>query len=148
MSNQQQRNINGKDYLVNEKIAVFDLHEKPSSNVAFYGLNYAGRELFVQFKSGSSYVYNEVPDEILNAAMSASSIGSFISATVSKCYQFDKYGYQLVVAAPEKNQEQQRIKELEETLVLAKQELLQFVPATDIKVLQKIGDVLGLSTIY
>ena len=48
-----------------------------SSNVEAIGYDGDARELHVQFVSGRSYVYYEVPQDVFDAFMSATSKGSF-----------------------------------------------------------------------
>lgn len=74
--------INRVQYDVHPALANYAIHRKPSSNVAFYG--FALGSVFVQFMNGSSYIYNEVPDEVISDAAKAESIGSFVSRNLVK----------------------------------------------------------------
>ncbi|UWU75568.1 KTSC domain-containing protein [Bradyrhizobium huanghuaihaiense] len=59
-----------------------------SSNVAEIGYDADSRILEVVFKTGSVYQYFEVPRQIYEALMQASSIGGFINSNVKGQYRY------------------------------------------------------------
>lgn len=61
-----------------------------SSNISSIG--YAGTTLYVSFHSGSTYAYYDVPSNVYNALMSASSHGSYLAAHVKGTYRYSKVG--------------------------------------------------------
>ena len=61
-----------------------------SSNVEAIGYDGDARELHVQFVSGRSYVYYEVPQDVFDAFMSATSKGSFLNREIKGVYHFTK----------------------------------------------------------
>lgn len=89
--------INNQPALVDDKLDGFTIHTKPSSNIQFFGTNEDGRA-FVQFNSGSTYVYSNVPADTLSAMVAAESIGKFVTEFIVKpnAYPSIKYGERLV----------------------------------------------------
>lgn len=89
--------INNKPALVDDKLEGFTIHAKPSSNVEFFGTDESSRA-FVQFGSGWTYVYSNVPANILVEMMVAESIGKFVTEFIVKpnVYPSIKYGERLV----------------------------------------------------
>ena len=61
-----------------------------SSNVEAIGYDGDAWELHVQFVSGRSYVYYEVPQDVFDAFMSATSKGSFLNRKIKGVYHFTK----------------------------------------------------------
>ena len=61
-----------------------------SSNVEAIGYDGDAQELHVQFVSGGSYIYYEVPRDVFYAFMSAASKGSFLNREIKSVYRFTK----------------------------------------------------------
>lgn len=61
-----------------------------SSNVEAIGYDADAQELHVQFTSGGTYVYYEVPSSVFDAFMSAASKGSFLNREIKSVYRFTK----------------------------------------------------------
>jgi len=61
-----------------------------SSNIESIGYNDDTQELYVQFLSGGSYIYSDVPREIFDGLMNAPSKGSFLNREVKGIYQYAK----------------------------------------------------------
>jgi KTSC domain len=62
-----------------------------SSNVKRIGYDADNRELHVEFKSGSRYIYEQVDEIVYASTLAADSVGGFISAKVVKGpYKFRK----------------------------------------------------------
>ncbi|MCX3264787.1 KTSC domain-containing protein [Pedobacter agri] len=78
--------INNQEFTVSEKLEGFTIESKPSSNVAFYGMNSETKELFVQFKNGSAYIYRGITNEAAIGLINAESVGKYISRWI--CGQF------------------------------------------------------------
>jgi hypothetical protein len=92
----EKRIINGEVAYVGEALTGFSLHTKPSTNVEFFG-SMPGK-VFVQFKTGHTYVYSQVPDDIRAGMERADSIGAFIAQMIVKpnLYPSVKYSDRLV----------------------------------------------------
>src|SRR5690606_10468605 len=74
--------INGVNYQVDERFADFTIHQKPSSNVAFFGYNEEGR-FFIQFQNGGAYVYEHIEADVIAGAVTAESIGKYYRAFIA-----------------------------------------------------------------
>jgi len=88
--------VNGQQVEINPAIDGYVIRQKPSSNVEYFGLGPSG-EIFVQFKSGKSYIYKDVQPEIWPDMTEAESIGKFISQRIVKDYKGLKHEERLVV---------------------------------------------------
>lgn len=84
-------------YAVDDQLQEFDIIEKPSSNVAFIGIDISTSRMYVQFKNGSGYMYTEVDLDTLSFAPAAESIGKFISQKVVKHFTSEKMEKQLII---------------------------------------------------
>jgi len=84
-------------YAVDDLLAVFEVIEKPSSNVAFVATDIATRQLYVQFKNGSGYMYSDVDLDTLSFVPAAESIGKFISSQVVKKFPSEKMDKALII---------------------------------------------------
>ena len=62
-----------------------------SSNLERVGYKYG--KLFVQFKSGVSYMYDNVDFSVYHAMTAAESVGKFFNAFVRKSYPYQKLDY-------------------------------------------------------
>jgi hypothetical protein len=78
--------VNGKQVQVKEAIGDYLIKQKLSSNVEYFGLGPAG-EIFVQFKSGKSYLYKDVDPSIWPEMIEAESVGKVINARIVKAYK-------------------------------------------------------------
>lgn len=58
-----------------------------SSNVRSLGYDSEASELWVAFNGGRMYVYSGVPEGVLEAALSAPSVGKFINENVKNVYE-------------------------------------------------------------
>jgi hypothetical protein len=87
-------------YAVDDLLADFEVIEKPSSNVAFVATNIATRQLYVQFKNGSGYMYSDVDLDTLSFIPVAESIGKFISSQVVKKFPSEKLDQSLIESVP------------------------------------------------
>ena len=59
-----------------------------SSSVMAIGYDEGAKEMHVQFKSGKTYVYKDVPAFVFRNAMRAPSIGKFVAVNVKDSYSF------------------------------------------------------------
>lgn len=62
-----------------------------SSNVEAIGYDGDTQELHVQFVSGGTYVYHDVPRNVFDDLMSAASKGSFLNREIKNVYRFTKH---------------------------------------------------------
>src|ERR1041384_4822225 len=97
LSTMQKIMIDGVQVMVDDKLNGFTIHSKPSTNVEYFGSSNKS-EVFVQFKSGMSYVYSVIPQELITQMERATSIGAFIAEVIAKpnIYPSIKYGERLV----------------------------------------------------
>lgn len=66
-------------------------HETPtSSNIAKLRYDDQSGTLFVEFRSGSTYKYDNVPYDIWNVFISAPSVGKFFNSTIKGVYKETK----------------------------------------------------------
>lgn len=61
-----------------------------SSNISSIG--YENGELYIQFHSGGTYVYTNVPESVYNNLMSAGSHGKYFAANIKNVYPYRKVG--------------------------------------------------------
>lgn len=61
-----------------------------SSNIEAIGYDDDTQELHIQFVSGGYYIYSEVPRQIYEDLMAASSKGSFLNREVKSVFKFQK----------------------------------------------------------
>jgi hypothetical protein len=64
--------------------------EVSSSNIASLSYNEESKELTVEFKNGSEYMYNHVPLKIFEDFLDADSKGKFLNAEIKGNYPFTK----------------------------------------------------------
>jgi hypothetical protein len=93
----QKITIDGELVTVDDKLTGFTIHSKPSTNVEYFGSSNKS-EVFVQFKSGSSFIYTGVSPDLITKMERASSIGAFIAEMIVKpnIYPSIKYPHRLV----------------------------------------------------
>lgn len=96
--NMRKETINNQPCTVDALLEGYTIEQKPSSNVEYFGDN--GQNVFVQFKSGGSYLYLNVIAEDIEAMKQAESIGKFIP-TIAKKYQYTKVDHRLVEVVKE-----------------------------------------------
>src|SRR5260221_3570662 len=89
--------FNEIEYQANDLLDAFELFQKKSSNVAFYG--FCGCQLFVQFHNGSCYMY-ELTHEAVSDCINAESIGKFISNQVVSRFPSQKVESKLITVLP------------------------------------------------
>lgn len=75
----------------------FEIKNKPSSNVAFYGYDEHYNRLFIQFKNGNSYIYKDIKPELFAEMDKSESVGKFFSQNIAGRYEHTKYTNQLIV---------------------------------------------------
>lgn len=62
-----------------------------SSNLKRYGYDKKTRKLQIEFKNGGQYEYSEVPQEVVDELLQASSHGEYFSANIQKgSYEYQK----------------------------------------------------------
>ncbi|WP_295754652.1 KTSC domain-containing protein [Undibacterium sp.] len=61
-----------------------------SSNVESVGYDEDSGTLEVEFKNGTLYQYFDVPSNIYNSLMSASSVGGFLASSIKGSYRYSK----------------------------------------------------------
>ena len=59
-----------------------------SSNIEAIGYDETSQELHVQFLSGSTYVYYDVPSELFDAFVAAPSKGSFLNREIKEVFRY------------------------------------------------------------
>lgn len=59
-----------------------------SSNIDAIGYNEDSEELYVRFSSGAVYVYQEVPEEVHQEFLGASSKGKFFAQHIKEVYEY------------------------------------------------------------
>lgn len=85
--------INDQPHNTDPRLAGFEIKQKPSSNIEYYGNN--ENQIFVQFKNGGAYLYKDVAPDTIKQMHQAESIGRFISV-LSKGNIYVKLGNKLV----------------------------------------------------
>lgn len=74
--------LNEISIITDDRIDAYTVHQKPSSNIDYFGLDLAGRKMFIQFKNGITYIYNDVDDNTMENSLKADSIGKYLNANV------------------------------------------------------------------
>lgn len=59
-----------------------------SSNIDAIGYDTEAAELWIQFKSGSTYIYTSVPEAVAGELELAASKGSYFNRAIKPTYQF------------------------------------------------------------
>lgn len=85
--------------IIKEIIKDFNLHQRPSSNVEYFGYHKDDQKLLIQFKSGSSYIFSEVPEQTFVDLTTAESTGKFVGANVVGKFSVNKHAERLVIPA-------------------------------------------------
>ena len=86
------------EYNIDQRLQGYDIMQKPSSNIDYYGTN--GTDIFIQFKSGATYIYHDVQPQDIEEMIKSESIGQFVGARLKK-YQFTKIVMKLVNSKPQ-----------------------------------------------
>lgn len=89
--------VNNQPCTIDDIIKDYEILCKESSNVDFYGTD--GKNVFIQFKNGSSYLYTNVEPADIETMKATESIGKFIP--VLRKYPATKYENRLVVVVTE-----------------------------------------------
>lgn len=86
--------INVNEHKVDDRLKGFEIRQKESSNVDYYGSN--GTTIFMQYKHGVSYLYKNVTPQDIDEMNNAESIGRFMAGLARKKYQYEKIEIELV----------------------------------------------------
>lgn len=78
------------NYVVDDLLNGFEIKQLPSRNVQFIGINVFELSLYVQFLSGSAYLYKDIDMDTLQEADTCESIGKFVSAKIVKKFPAEK----------------------------------------------------------
>jgi hypothetical protein len=110
----EKRTINVVTMNVDNLLNDFTIHQKPSTNVEFFGST-RDRRVYVQYKSGQSYIYSNVPGHLIADMEVAESIGSFIAQLIVKpnIYPMLKYPNRLITYVSDVVDDDQYIEEEE-----------------------------------
>ena len=66
------------------------MHEVVSSNISFIGYEEETQSLYVTFKKGQTYKYNNVSKEVFKEFLNASSVGSYYKSHIIGKYVSEK----------------------------------------------------------
>ena len=69
---------------------MVDMNYVDSSNIEAIGYDAATQDLYVQFLSGSTYIYHGVPQEIYENLMAAPSHGSYLNREIKNVFEYTK----------------------------------------------------------
>lgn len=83
--------------VIDDRIDSFQIFQKPSSNVEFFGIDPVSDRLVMQFRNGTSYIYSGIPTDLQKEAISCESIGKFFSNNIAGKYESHKVGERLIV---------------------------------------------------
>lgn len=78
--------VKNKPVEVHDSLKKFAVHHTQSSFIGYFATNKADREMVVQFKTGECVLFSEVPEEVIDAATKAESIGKFFHAHIKGHY--------------------------------------------------------------
>lgn len=78
------------------RIEGFSIQKKSSTNIEYFGSNYATGQMFFQFRNGTTYKYNGVPVDVMRASASCDSIGKFFHAMIKGQFESEGIGERLV----------------------------------------------------
>lgn len=92
--------VNGLQVDVHDPIDDYLIKQKPSGNVEYFGISSAS-DVFVQFKSGKSYIYKGVGPKLTQELLEADSVGKFISKHLVNSFDTVRHNRRLVVPVPE-----------------------------------------------
>lgn len=83
------------EFEVDKLLEGYKVQQKPSSNVEFFGYN-DRNGLFVQFKSGSTYLYENIETEVLQELDQAESVGQFLRKRILNSYPFTRFDGKMI----------------------------------------------------
>jgi hypothetical protein len=66
------------------------MHPVKSSQISYIGYDEDSKELFVTFKNGSTYKYEDVPKNRYEQLMNCESIGKYFGEMIKNVYEFTK----------------------------------------------------------
>ncbi|MXV16859.1 KTSC domain-containing protein [Hufsiella ginkgonis] len=93
--------INDREVIIDARVTDFKIGQKPSSNVDYFGTKMGAKQLFVQFKNGSSYIYSDVDEHKLISIHAADSVGKFFSKEIAGKFSHVKVLERLITIKPE-----------------------------------------------
>ncbi len=67
-----------------------DMHQVDSSNIAAIGYDDGSETLQVEFNSGATYQYFDVPEHIFDAMLESGSKGQFLHQNIKGTYRFSR----------------------------------------------------------
>jgi hypothetical protein len=67
-----------------------------STNVAEYAYDYEGLRLFIRFKSGALYAYEDVPQTVWDGLLSAGSKGQYVFHTIRDRGTDSRFAYRRI----------------------------------------------------
>ena len=71
-------------------MSIPNMHFVKSSNISDLGYDYSSKNLYVRFKNGTMYLYENVPESVYKSLDSAPSIGGYFSAKIRCNYSYHK----------------------------------------------------------
>lgn len=89
--------LNAMSLVIDDRIDSFEIFQKPSSNVEFFGIDHASDKLVMQFRNGTSYIYSGIPVDLLKQAIACESIGKFFSNQIAGKFESHKVAERLIV---------------------------------------------------
>jgi hypothetical protein len=69
---------------------MVELQPVESSNIAAVGYDEDAEVLYIEFKSGTTYTYEDVPYYIYEELLGAESIGSYFHKNIRTTYEYNK----------------------------------------------------------
>lgn len=89
--------LNKMRLVVDDRIDSFEIFQKDSSNVEFFGIDPVQDKLIMQFRNGTSYIYSGLSMDLMKAAMNCESIGKFFSSQIAGKFESQKIAERLIV---------------------------------------------------
>lgn len=74
--------FNNRQYHIHDRLQQFNVNTIPSTSVEFFGSNPKTGSLFVQFKNGGTYIFNNITPQVRKEMHEAKSIGSYIGKNI------------------------------------------------------------------
>jgi hypothetical protein len=90
--------LDGLTYVVDDTLAGYAIYQAESTTITFIGYEAKKRRLFAQFKSGKSYIYHNVPTQVITDAMAAESLTKYLMPAVNG-FSFTKFDFPLIKLA-------------------------------------------------
>jgi len=85
--------INPDEYNVDKQLEGFEIANKPSNSIEYYGTN--GTDIFIQFMHGVAYIYPSVDKKMVEELHKAENLGLYMSG-LSRRYTYQKSARPLV----------------------------------------------------